>query len=671
MAEGNFNLSNLNVVASQIASGIFEDEPKQQSEEGVFSRVDDSVEVTSNALYNVFEEKRDISNSYCTTGKDMNYDPMLDEKLKSQQFVKPTFREHPTPTDDSNHMPYKEINLSNNYWDNISSTKFIINPYSSSSDEEDSVVADKKSTVQNHETVNPEVTDEPEDGADQEHAPAQTCVVYDNNLAPNESSDNREIPNGTFNQNSYPDFVDSMENKQPMPSACTGYYFESGTTCYVYQPVQNLNTESFGNQIYYQMPCYNAANYIDGSYQYVSHGYPDVVTENTDNTTNNYNSCEPYQTENHPNTPSVDSRSYLLEGSENEENGVKTIDEDHKSTSCEKVIDLSKQQHNDSCHFPQYSESNEAARCNPNYQALSVQQPLLVADNCHPFTISEGTNTNFQYPAMYISQNGLVTILLKCDISVEMTLDRAIRLVSHQKNLVVASSAMGDSNFLIHSAGIISHKSSVVEADIYLKRRIKMAEEDIIFGNSDKSYKFNDNKIDVEATPDFAKLSKNSSVSILFTSNKSSNKDLVQSCMEVVACAQYHPLRHISGGYVIHINDMKVIQNGKGDVKVVCPDKLLRLSPTREDVLLRSKNIEMGIESDWSMWINHGKNFMRANKFDLILCNGSIEAGFDTNDRVRACRIPTGIPVHIGEESFLPKRRYVPRARQKSRKEFD
>jgi hypothetical protein len=508
--------------------------------------------------------------------------------------------------------------------------------------------------------------DKPEDDTDLKQAPIHGSVGHDNYL------ESTTIPEnwGTSHESLYQNFAEPTENQQSktIQTACTGCYLQSGTTCYVYQPVPNFNTEPSGNLIYYQMPCYN---YIDTNYQYVS---PDVVLENAYNTTD---SCAHGETANDPNTFSVDCPPYLMAGDENKENGVTTTEEVSQSVSCNRIIDASEQQHiESSCHFPQSGESDEeSVHFSPN-QTSHEQQPLNTA-NSFPFTASEGFNNNFQYPAMNISQSGLITILLRCDVSVEMTLDRAVRLVSHQKNLVVASSATNDSNFITHSAGVISHRSSVVEADIYLRRRIKMEEEDIIFGNANKSYKFNHDKISVEATPDFAKLSKNSSVSILFSSKNSSDENLVESCLEVVTQAQYLPLKHKSGGYVININNIKVIQNGKGEVKVVCPDKYMRVSPTKEDALLRIKNvIELGIEPgwrevDWRMWINHGQNFMRANRFGLVLCNGSIEAGVDTNGRVRACRIPSGIPIFIGEDSSLPKRRYFSRARRMSRKEYD
>ncbi|XP_062594241.1 uncharacterized protein LOC134255746 [Saccostrea cucullata] len=731
MEEGNFNLSNLNVVACQIACEIVEEQvtvskiekPLQlQDEEARFSWADDSVHVACNDLQEIkSEEFSDISNSHSAIEEDQNYDPLIDQKLKSQQLVTPTFQEHPSPSDDLS-TPYKEIDtLPDSYYKNMCSERFVINPDSSSSDEDGEGMCQKSDDVEaDLETTNSKITEEASDKNEQksdteeEQKAARSCeygqksiaegqqttaqqsdeVLNDLGSATEKPADNSEIhvPCETFQQNIYPELSSSCENNQSFQTTDNGQCIESGATCYVYQTYQGFTTESSGNMVYFQMPCCNP-HFINGSYYYIPQENSVVMNENLENQqfvsvtdeslSTNQNTTEiketlqnsdTLQAENQSNTPFEgvlkEETSEVCQNEEINNEGEKQSDNWDNFTELSDCPQTDSYCSEFAYQFPSYGDPDGGLTPFNPYQTL--QQPLFATDIYQPFTDPVRLNTNFQYPAVYVSQFGLITVLLKHDVSVEMTIDRAIRLVSHQKNLVIASSAKGDKNFIVHPAGKISHDASEVEADIYLKRRVKMSDEAIIFGNANTSYRFNNDKIKEEQKPNFSKLSKNSSVGILFASDKSPDKNLVMSCMDLVANAQYHPIRHVSGGYVVKINQIKVIQNGNGDVKLVCPDKYMRLSSVREDLLLRSKHyIEMGIEPDWSIWVNHGKNFMRANRLGLVLCNSCIEAGFDARDCVRACRIPSGIPIFVGEESFLPKRRYVPRARQKSSKEFD
>lgn len=696
MEEGDFNLSNLNVVANQIASEIEEEQtkvsqteaPQQQIEDARFSWTDDSIEVKNIGMHESRGEIADDSINYSADDEDQNYDPLLDEKLKATCFVKPTLNEHPSQAESSS-TPYQEVELDENYCNGyVSSMRLVINPDSGSSDDEET--SNQKNVDNNgSETTPVKVPDDnkPENndqdnktenanGEPEPEAKNETAAFNDIGSESKTKTECQEVSNAPCEQNVQSNTIQVPQTQ----TTCTGQYLESGTTCYVYQQVpQNFVSDASGNLVYYQVPC-QGLQCINGNYYYLPPEYSYVVTENQSNeqikpgestvstqiATENGKDDKVSEEENK--TPVSRSPS---DGNENDktvpvEGNRKHLSSAAESTEIPRIEEGSVETHYQ--YLPYGEHDAETMPFNP-YQTL--QQPLFAADIYHPYMEPVRLNTNFQYPAVYVSQYGLITVLLKHDVSVEMTADRAIRLVSHQKNLVVASSATGDSNFIVHPAGKISHTASTVEADIYLNRRVKMTDEQIVFGNANQTFKFNTEKVEVEEKPDFTRLSKNSSVSILFSSNNVPDQNLVMNCLDLIANAHYEPLHQISGGYMVKINNIKVIQTNKGDVKVICADKYMRLSPRGEDLHIRSKYfIEMGIESDWSVWINHGKNFLRANRLGFILCNSSIEAGFDAHDYVRACRVPSGIPIHV-EGSYFSKRRYVPRTRKKSTKELD
>lgn len=198
-----------------------------------------------------------------------------------------------------------------------------------------------------------------------------------------------------------------------------------------------------------------------------------------------------------------------------------------------------------------------------------------------------------------------------------------------------------------------------------------MMDEQIVFGNVNQIFKFNIEKVEVEEKFDFIRLFKNSFVSILFLFNNVFDQNFVMNCLDFIVSVYYEFFYQIVGGYMVKINNIKVIQINKGDVKVICVDKYMRFFLREEDLYIRSKYfIEMGIEFDWSVWINYGKNFLRVNYLGFIFCNSSIEVGFDVYDYVRVCWVFSGILIYV-EGFYFFKWCYVFRMWKKFIKEFD
>lgn len=103
-----------------------------------------------------------------------------------------------------------------------------------------------------------------------------------------------------------------------------------------------------------------------------------------------------------------------------------------------------------------------------------------------------------------------------------------------------------------------------------------MMDEQIVFGNVNQIFKFNIEKVEVEEKFDFIRLFKNSFVSILFLFNNVFDQNFVMNCLDFIVNVYYEFFYQIFGGYMVKINNIKVIQINKGDVKVICVDKYMR-----------------------------------------------------------------------------------------------
>lgn len=250
----------------------------------------------------------------------------------------------------------------------------------------------------------------------------------------------------------------------------------------------------------------------------------------------------------------------------------------------------------------------------------------------------------FQYPAIYVSTTGLITVLMKHDISVETTVDQTLRLVSHQQKLVVSINNRGNASYLFHPAAHIMQDLTTTEAEIFLGRKVKMATDYITFANNFSCYKFDYDEID-KTTPQFSDLSKDRSVNFLFADNQS-NPEILQQCSDIISRAEYE--RNQRGGICIRINGYKIVQTVKGDVIVSGKGKYLRMSPITSVLRLDTNFVTMDVEMNWNVRIKRGAHTLNASHLGLVVSNGKVEAAFDERNKVHACKLPSRRPLLIG-----------------------
>lgn len=260
-----------------------------------------------------------------------------------------------------------------------------------------------------------------------------------------------------------------------------------------------------------------------------------------------------------------------------------------------------------------------------------------------------GDKHKFKYPAIYVSATGLITVLMKNDVSVESTLDQTIRLVNHQQKLVVAVNSRGSASYLSHPGAHILQDSTTTEADIFIGRKVEMTTDYIKFANNLNCYKFDYDKIE-KSVSSFSDLSTDKSVSFLFSSENSSiSLDILQQCSDIASRAEYE--KNQKGGICIKVNGFKIVQTGKGDVIVTGKNKYLRMSPTTSVLRLDTNFVTMDVEMNWNIRIKRGSHTVNASHLGFIVSNGNIEAAFDEQNKVHACKLPNRRPLVIQDNT--------------------
>jgi len=131
------------------------------------------------------------------------------------------------------------------------------------------------------------------------------------------------------------------------------------------------------------------------------------------------------------------------------------------------------------------------------------------------------------YPVVYVSPAGLLTVLMRYDVAVEMTLDRAIRVVNHAHKAVAATNGRGNASCIYHVAAKIYQDRTSTQLELYGGRRAKMTTEVMEFGtvpgtpsvNESECYRLTQYGLKANPAPDFTDLSQDMSVTLLFSSS--------------------------------------------------------------------------------------------------------------------------------------------------------
>ena len=222
-----------------------------------------------------------------------------------------------------------------------------------------------------------------------------------------------------------------------------------------------------------------------------------------------------------------------------------------------------------------------------NIAAFYGQQPFIPASSTPPFGTAVG------YPTMYISPAGLITVLLKFDVAVELTVEKNIRVVNHRHKAVAATNHRGNINFVYHVGAKVYHEGSKTEVEVFGERRARMQVAGVLFSSGMEVYLLDDDHI-VPSHFCFNDMSKDSSVGILFDGTTELSNETILKCEEITKSAKYYANKN--GSITIFINSMKICQDQFGEVQVTSGPKCICTSPVYGSIYLQTHFIEVSIQ---------------------------------------------------------------------------
>lgn len=240
--------------------------------------------------------------------------------------------------------------------------------------------------------------------------------------------------------------------------------------------------------------------------------------------------------------------------------------------------------------LPQYNSQLPFPDKSGNFPHMLNQTPILQSLQ----TSQIGNCTG--YPSIYVSPAGLMTILLKYDIAVEMTVEKNIRVVNHRHKIVAATNSRGSTNYVYHVAAKIFQDGTKTEADVFGERRARMQVDGILFASGMEVYLLDEKHV-IPSHFCYNDMSKDCSVNILFNSNSEFSNDTLTRCEEITKNIRY--FYHKNGATTTIINNIRIFQDKFGEVKVFSGPKVIATSPVYGSVHLQTHFIDISVQVGW------------------------------------------------------------------------
>ncbi|ELU07003.1 hypothetical protein CAPTEDRAFT_204608 [Capitella teleta] len=257
------------------------------------------------------------------------------------------------------------------------------------------------------------------------------------------------------------------------------------------------------------------------------------------------------------------------------------------------------------------------------------------------------TNPGMQPPLIVVSPAGLITVVLNKQVAVEMSLDRAVRLINPRHQSAVAINNKGDEACIVERSSKIYQSHTALEIAASAERSVQINEDSMLFASREGCYKIVNDKL-YAAKPTFSDLSYDMSVTLLFSAS-GYGPHLLQKCRQVTERARYENAEN--GTTLIWINGIRVKQMANGDVSVTNGDKFMRVSPTQGSATIATARVNMKTDGQGWMKVHYDWKFVEVHAANsMLVSNRSVEGGFDSGRKFFFKPTPSRFRVHDDDE---------------------
>lgn len=254
-----------------------------------------------------------------------------------------------------------------------------------------------------------------------------------------------------------------------------------------------------------------------------------------------------------------------------------------------------------------------------------IDLSLSQVTSCDPVILTpEAYGGGQEPPYVAISKCGLISIMCRDNIMVEMTLDRALRMTNGKYKSATAVNNKGNMAAIHSPHTWMLQEETRTEISTACMKRVKVSPDSMVFASGERCFEIYNDKLYV-TRPEFSDLSHDRTVSLL-SSSSSYGPQLIPICQQVVSSARFTPSS--PDLFTVKINGVTIKQNNLNTVSVICDNKFLRASPRKGEVMVSTPHVQMEIKARGYTKLHQRQQFVQMTSSSMLVSNRRVEGGF-------------------------------------------
>ncbi|EJD76746.1 hypothetical protein LOAG_16413 [Loa loa] len=240
-------------------------------------------------------------------------------------------------------------------------------------------------------------------------------------------------------------------------------------------------------------------------------------------------------------------------------------------------------------------------------------------------------------PIIYVAPAGTISILLDKGVAIEVAVDRAIRVLCHDKFSAVCN-ARGSNSCILHKKARIFQQDEKVFCNfgssvLANEKAAVFGTHGVLFTMSHLSEAYLVSSTVVKGTLSislgrlqFPSLDYDFTVRMFFTESQNGDQ-FTELCNTIVQEARYGT--RDDGTLTLTINGVYIKQDERGDVEVNCRPKHISCSPSDGIIHVRTNMVDMAVQQDDKAFVKRGLKRVHVSRSGMVVSDGNCITSMD------------------------------------------
>uniref|UniRef100_A0A915PU72 Altered inheritance of mitochondria protein 24, mitochondrial n=1 Tax=Setaria digitata TaxID=48799 RepID=A0A915PU72_9BILA len=283
----------------------------------------------------------------------------------------------------------------------------------------------------------------------------------------------------------------------------------------------------------------------------------------------------------------------------------------------------------------QFSSSEHATSSETYVNSNAVAS--RTAEACLSIGNAISDRRNGKFPIIYVAPTGTISILLDKGVMIEVAVDRAVRVLCHDKFSAVCN-GRGTGSCILHTKARIFQQDEKVFCNFGSnsaanEKAAVFGTQGVLFTMSHLSEAFLVSSTIVKGTLSvslgrlqFPSLDYDFTVRMFFTESQTGDQ-FTTLCNEIVQEARYG--NREDGSLTLAINGVYIKQDERGDVEVNCRPKHVSCSPSDGTVHIRTSMVDMAVQEDDKAFVKRGLKRVHVSRSGMVVSDGNSITSMD------------------------------------------